>query len=1025
MPSKDSYTIHSEHKELQSLRSRQHSKDIATKPLQFHILRAHGPGTFNFGPVVGTRGTVDCAVEAGDPGSLQSIFEIEGIARAKLDQDNRVFVELLNSDGSVAMHSDPVCPVYSPPVPPGYLLRFRLAWDSEGNLPESMRTNSPIAHLNVNGTWAGWIVSKTWDPTPAKSIKLGSDFAGGEFDGTVRLFSYGPVVVPDTETTAPDFSDVDKSPAPIIVSVQIEHLGKIVIEGAAFLSSGSVSNGVEISGNMDLVFTRNQILSGGGVFVDNRIEISAHMVEGADATTECVVAANLKRSAKVACSMPDDAPWVLLISIDGNMSIYGSNFESRYPYSGHVEITGAGAVVLTQDDVLGAGGQWTDDFILIPSSLIPGVDGSSICRVSSNSRWSETVPVGSDGFVTDWANPDNFTYFTQPVLSDFSGIGWIGSGLGPYKHDTGQTAGLSLASQLIVDNVYEVKFKISGASAGTITPKAGTSAGLVQNSNGEFSDIVECKGNTTVSFQPSTDFNGSLSIMSVKNLSIVEALTENSSGIWEGAKFVQNSASNMPYFESGGVKFDGTYDYLELDKPSAPLHSDSGFTAAFVVEPEIAITTGNGTILDEPDGDPNNHGIQVVYDPDNQQLSTNVANGSGTWAASGSTWLSRGIPHTVDMTWSTANGLKLNVDDHYADSASIGVGSNDPATNSLQLGRRVSGDNFGGKINDLVVRTGEVPEKSLEQWRQKMRTKHTFKGKTYLNGFEFATPGSKTVTVQLVTQPGDTYIIDWGDGFVIEYVGKGKHGDNNKRHTYLNVGRWHIRIYMNNPYSVNTIDMYGNLLTGQIPNLGAYANLQYVDLANNQLTGQIPDLSTYTNLRYVEVQQNRLTGSIPDLSALINLDGFTCGNNQLTGSFPDFNSGILDFSCESNQLTGQIPDLSVYNSLGYVEANNNEFTGSIPNLPIDMQAIYLHDNKLTGYDSNLASVVDIQELNLSNNLLTESAVDQVIADIHGNLNDRIDWGILYLGGTGNSAPSAEGVSKAQDIRNYGWDINHN
>lgn len=308
MSSKDSYTIHSEHKELQSLRSRQHSKDIATKPLQFHILRAHGPGTFNFGPVVGTRGTVDCAVEAGDPGSLQSIFEIEGIARAKLDHDNRVFVELLNSDGSVATHSDPVCPVYSPPVPSGYLLRFRLAWDSEGNLPESMRTNSPIAHLSVNGTWAGWIVSKTWDPTPAKSIKLGSDFAGGEFGGTVRLFSYGPVVVPDTETTAPDFSNVDKSPAPTIMSVQIEHLGKIVIEGAGFLSSGSVSNGVEISGNIGLVFTRNQILSGGGVFADNRIEISAHMVEGADATTECVVAANLKRSAKVACSMPDDAP---------------------------------------------------------------------------------------------------------------------------------------------------------------------------------------------------------------------------------------------------------------------------------------------------------------------------------------------------------------------------------------------------------------------------------------------------------------------------------------------------------------------------------------------------------------------------------------------------------------------------------------------------------------------------------------------------------------------------------------------
>jgi len=238
-----------------------------------------------------------------------------------------------------------------------------------------------------------------------------------------------------------------------------------------------------------------------------------------------------------------------------------------------------------------------------------------------------------------------------------------------------------------------------------------------------------------LSFVPSSDFNGAVTVLSVENVSVVEAYVKGK-GAWAGSKFEQNAAANMPHLDGGALRFDGVNDYMPHTGPAAKLHTSKGFTTAFVLEPEITTKTGLRTILDQTDGSPSNAGIQVVYDAANQQLKTRVSNGSGAWQAEGSTWLSRGIPHIVDARWDAASGLNLVVDDHSIEVVG-GVGSL-ADTAALQLGRRAGGEYYSGRVSDLVVREGRVPEKDIERWRGKMRGKHSYAGKERYDGFFFS-----------------------------------------------------------------------------------------------------------------------------------------------------------------------------------------------------------------------------------------------------------------------------------------------
>jgi Leucine-rich repeat (LRR) protein len=133
---------------------------------------------------------------------------------------------------------------------------------------------------------------------------------------------------------------------------------------------------------------------------------------------------------------------------------------------------------------------------------------------------------------------------------------------------------------------------------------------------------------------------------------------------------------------------------------------------------------------------------------------------------------------------------------------------------------------------------------------------------------------------------------------------------------------------------VQELNLAHNKLTGTIPSLTGFFDLQLLTLFNNKLSGTPPALNTVPTLQEVSFGFNQLTGTIPPLAGLSSLRVFDVGKNQLTGTLPSI-VGLTElgrFSAGSNQLTGALPELNSTPKLETFEVGDNKFTGAIPSL---------------------------------------------------------------------------------------------
>lgn len=147
---------------------------------------------------------------------------------------------------------------------------------------------------------------------------------------------------------------------------------------------------------------------------------------------------------------------------------------------------------------------------------------------------------------------------SRPVMIDGSstawtaGAGWtITSGVAVHAA-AGGTANLSLDTAtsnpndpLIVNQYYAVVFTIAGRTAGTVTPKIGTTAGTARSTSGTYIEIIQAQS-TSLIFTPTTDFDGSITLSSVWCFSGTPPLA---AGIWDptsAIKVVCTAASSAP-----------------------------------------------------------------------------------------------------------------------------------------------------------------------------------------------------------------------------------------------------------------------------------------------------------------------------------------------------------------------------------------------------------------------------------------------------------------------------------------------
>ena len=191
--------------------------------------------------------------------------------------------------------------------------------------------------------------------------------------------------------------------------------------------------------------------------------------------------------------------------------------------------------------------------------------------------------------------------------------------------------------------------------------------------------------------------------------------------------------------------------------------------------------------------------------------------------------------------------------------------------------------------------------------------------------------------------------------------------------------------------------------TGNIPSLGSNKDLKTLILSGNNFTGTMSNLASNKEIIYVDASSNALSGPIPAFRILPNLSQLYLYNNQFDALSTFQNLGSLAyFYAHNNKIAGKIPSFAGCPSLYY---------------------LILFNNLLTEYESGgLAKNYNLRYLDLSGNLLSGQAVNQIIADLLTNYNDVKRGGVTVNLRGGNALPTGVALDSIDILRSKGWSI---
>ena len=168
---------------------------------------------------------------------------------------------------------------------------------------------------------------------------------------------------------------------------------------------------------------------------------------------------------------------------------------------------------------------------------------------------------------------------------------------------------------------------------------------------------------------------------------------------------------------------------------------------------------------------------------------------------------------------------------------------------------------------------------------------------------------------------------------------------------------------------------------GAIPNLNSCTNLRYLNLYNNAFNSGTPILTSALNINYVNLSYNKLTGVIPAYRNLSNLVQLYLNNNKYTALSEFENLPNLRYFYCHNQRTG-VPGSGISGEIP-------DFTGC-PR----MYYLIMYNNAFTGYKSgSFESLPQLKYLDLSNNNLSSTALEKIIADLYQNYTDAPRGGV--------------------------------
>ncbi len=191
----------------------------------------------------------------------------------------------------------------------------------------------------------------------------------------------------------------------------------------------------------------------------------------------------------------------------------------------------------------------------------------------------------------------------------------------------------------------------------------------------------------------------------------------------------------------------------------------------------------------------------------------------------------------------------------------------------------------------------------------------------------------------------------------------------------------------------------------------------------NKFTGTL-DLSNNPLLTFPYFSSNQFSGTL-DLSNNPVLDNPRFSSNQFTGTLDLSNNPLLAApTFFSNQFTGTL-DLSNNPLLTSPSFYSNQFSGTLDlSAQTVMTAANFQTNNFTGFSGTLSNTIGT--FNASSNLFNDAAINAILAAlVAAGRTSASGTCVCTLNGSGNAAPTGQGLVDKTTLQSRGWTVTTN
>jgi hypothetical protein len=194
--------------------------------------------------------------------------------------------------------------------------------------------------------------------------------------------------------------------------------------------------------------------------------------------------------------------------------------------------------------------------------------------------------------------------------------------------------------------------------------------------------------------------------------------------------------------------------------------------------------------------------------------------------------------------------------------------------------------------------------------------------------------------------------------------------------------------------SVNNPNFAGEIDRNTFVPLNSSLQTLYL-FANGRFTGAFPDLEGCEKLVNIRSEGQgwgtSVENALPAFTSSVSIQDIRLSSNKFVGSISYSNKLSLRYlNVSSNNLTNISSTFNVPNLQSFF-ASNNKFAGSLPVLDVacpKVERVSLNNNSFSSYlrKSGMVNLPSIKELDLSSNLLSQTAVDNILFDLVDNYN---------------------------------------